>query len=137
MHYDYEYDRIVSFGELFSTKIISEYWAADGLANKWVDVRTVLKTDDLYRDANVDWELTPRLIRKAFDGKGLFLTQGFLGGTINNLTTTLGREGSDYTAAIIAYSMDAKEVTIWKDVPGVLNADPRLFPDAVMIKVVV
>jgi aspartate kinase len=134
MHYDYEYDRIVSFGELFSTKIISEYWAADGLANKWVDVRTVLKTDDLYRDANVDWELTPRLIRKAFDGKGLFLTQGFLGGTINNLTTTLGREGSDYTAAIIAYSMDAKEVTIWKDVPGVLNADPRLFPDAVMIK---
>ena len=135
MHFDFEYDQIVSFGELMATKIIADYWQKCGMTNSWVDIRKLLKTDDLYRDANVNWELTSELMRMTFaeSGAGLQLTQGFLGATINNLTTTLGREGSDYTAAIIAYAMDAEDVTIWKDVPGVLNADPRWYPDAVMI----
>ncbi|WP_088655293.1 aspartate kinase [Geofilum rhodophaeum] len=135
LHYDFEYDQVVSFGELFSTSIISDYWQKEALEHQWVDVKTVLKTDDLYRDANVDWELTQSRMQDTFDeAKGrLWLTQGFLGGTRSNLTTTLGREGSDYTAAIIAHTMGAASVSIWKDVPGVLNADPRWYPDAVKL----
>lgn len=135
LHYDFEYDQLVSFGELFSTSIISDYWQQAALQHQWVDVRTVLKTDDLYRDANVDWALTQKMMQATFDeaqGK-LWLTQGFLGGTRSNLSTTLGREGSDYTAAIIAHTMGASSVAIWKDVPGVLNADPRWYPDAVKL----
>lgn len=134
-HFDFEYDQIVSFGEMFSTKIVSDFWLASGLRNQWVDVRTVLKTDDLYRDANVDWELSSELMKETFlfAAESLYLTQGFLGGTLSNLTTTLGREGSDYSAAIIGYVLDATEVTIWKDVPGVLNADPRWYHEAVKI----
>ncbi len=135
LHYDFEYDQIVSFGELLSTLIVSAYLNYSGLKNQWVDVRRVLKTDDLYRDANVDWALTTRLMREvfSFEEHSFFVTQGFLGGTLSNLTTTLGREGSDYTAAIIGYALDAFRVSIWKDVPGVLNADPRYFAGAIKL----
>ncbi len=134
-HFDFEYDQIVSFGEMFSTKIVSDYWLKMALLNQWVDVRTVLKTDDLYRDANVNWELSAELMKETFqfEADSIYLTQGFLGGTLSNLTTTLGREGSDYSAAIFGYVLDATEVTIWKDVPGVLNADPRWYQEAVKI----
>lgn len=132
MHYDFEYDQIVSFGELFSTSIVCDYLISKGLKCVWTDSRTIIKTDDLYRDANVDWDLTKSQMVEAFtfQDADLYLTQGFLGGTLSNLTTTLGREGSDYTAAIIGHVMDAQGVTIWKDVPGVLNADPRWYPQA-------
>jgi aspartate kinase len=132
MHFDYEYDQIVSYGELLSTLIISAYLNYSGVQNIWVDIRQVLKTDDQYRAANVNWDLTNRLMAETFtfEGVSLYLTQGFLGGTISNLSTTLGREGSDYTAAIIGNVMNAGKVTVWKDVAGILNADPRIFPDA-------
>jgi aspartate kinase len=132
MHFDFEYDQIVSFGELLSTRIVSAYLDYSGINNKWVDVRHVLKTDDIYRDATVDWDLTPRLMQEtfSFEDVRLYVTQGFLGGTLSNITTTLGREGSDYTAAIIGNALNAESVTVWKDVPGILNADPRIFPDA-------
>jgi aspartate kinase len=132
MHFDYEYDQVVSFGEIFSTHIISAFLNTSGVNNKWVDVRHVLKTDDLYRDANVDWLMTEELMERTFSftETSLYLTQGFLGGTFSNISTTLGREGSDYTAAIIGYVLNAERVTVWKDVPGILNADPRIFPDA-------
>jgi aspartate kinase len=135
MHYDFEYDQIVSFGEMLSTSIIADYWMMEKLNCQLADARSILKTDDLYRDANVDWTLTARLVNETFNfnTKDIYLTQGFLGGTISNLTTTLGREGSDYTAAILGYVLNAKEVAIWKDVPGVLNADPRWYPAAVKI----
>lgn len=135
LHYDYEYDQVVSYGELLSTSIVADFWESEGLKCKWLDARGLLKTDDLYRDANVDWDFTSKLTKGLldFDNSPIYLTQGFLGGTISNLTTTLGREGSDYTAAIIGHVMDATEVTIWKDVPGVLNADPRWYPDAVKL----
>lgn len=135
MHFDYEYDQVVSYGELLSTAIIADYWESQELGCCWQDVRNLLKTDDLYRDANVDWELTSKCMKEAFQfvDTNLYLTQGFLGGTISNLTTTLGREGSDYTAAIIGHVMDARDVTIWKDIPGVLNADPRWYAGTVKI----
>lgn len=132
MHYDFEYDQLVSYGELFSTSIVSDFLVLCDINCKWMDSRTLLKTDDLYRDANVDWNLTTKMMQPAFNFKDadLYLTQGFLGGTLSNLTTTLGREGSDYTAAIIAHVMNGESVTIWKDVPGVLNGDPRWYTDA-------
>jgi aspartate kinase len=135
MHFDYEYDQIVSFGEVLSTQIISAWLNRMGVHNEWVDVRQVLKTDDLYRDANVNWDITTRLMTGAFsfENTSLYITQGFLGGTLSNISTTLGREGSDYTAAIIGYALSAEDVTVWKDVPGILNADPRIFPDATKI----
>ncbi len=131
MHFDFEYDQIVSYGELFSTLLLSSYLNYTSKFNKWIDVRQVLKTDDLFRDANVDWDLTEELMQETFtfSDVSLYVTQGFLGGTISNITTTLGREGSDYTAAIIGNVMNADSVTVWKDVPGILNADPRIFPD--------
>ncbi len=130
LNYDFEYDQIVPFGELMSTSIISAYLKFIGMDNAWVDVRKVLRTDDTYRSANVDWELTTAFMKEQFQGKRLFITQGFIGSTPNNLTTTLGREGSDYTGAIIAHALDAECLAIWKDVPGVLNADPRWYPNA-------
>jgi aspartate kinase len=137
LHSDYEYDQIVSFGEQFSTLIISTFLNHSGVTNKWVDVRQVLKTDDIYRDATVDWDMTSKLMQRVFtfDDVSLYVTQGFLGATLSNISTTLGREGSDYTAAIIGNVMNAEKVTVWKDVPGVLNADPRIFPDAQKIDV--
>jgi aspartate kinase len=129
LNFDYEYDQIVSFGELFSTLIISLYFNKIGLKNHWIDVRNCLKTDDLYREANVDWELSASLAKRifTFEFDDLYITQGFLGGTSTNQTTTLGREGSDYTAAILANLLDAENVSIWKNVPGILNADPDFF----------
>ncbi|MCA0131085.1 aspartate kinase [Winogradskyella alexanderae] len=125
--YNFVYDQTIGFGELISTTIISHYLNYKGLKNNWLDVRDFIKTDNYYRRANVNWELTQERISSSFDSSKLNITQGFLGSDANNFTTTLGREGSDYTAAIFAYCLNANSVTIWKDVPGVLNADPRYF----------
>ena len=132
-NYNFVYDQIVSFGELISTTIISHYMGFMGIKTQWIDVRNLIKTDNNYRDANVDWDTTQKLISKNVKKKILNVTQGFLGSDENNFTTTLGREGSDYTAAIFAYCLNAESVTIWKDVPGVLNADPRYFENAVLL----
>ncbi len=136
-NYDFDYDQIVSFGELLSTTLISGYLNIAGIPNTWLDARRVIRTDSTFREGRVDWETSARQIQDAVAagfGKGrVVLTQGFIGGTAENLTTTLGREGSDYSAAIIAHSLDAESVTIWKDVPGLLNADPKRFPDAVKL----
>jgi aspartate kinase len=136
--YDFEYDQIVSIGEMLSTKIVSAWLNEQGIKNLWKDVRDFLQTDNTYREGKVDWLLTERLAKEQlqpfFNQNGIIVTQGFIGVTSENFTTTLGREGSDYTAAIIAYVMDAECVTIWKDVPGVLNADPKWFDNTVMIE---
>jgi len=122
------YDQVVSYGEMISSKIISIYFSDQGLQNTWMDARQCIKTDDGFRDAKVDWEITQQKIEENVSPTGITITQGFLGAdSTNNFTTTLGREGSDYTAAIFAYCLNAESVTIWKDVPGVLNADPRYF----------
>jgi aspartate kinase len=122
------YDQVVCFGELISTTIISQYLSEEGMPNTWLDVRRCIMTEANFRDAKVDWEQTQNRISDIVSLKGITVTQGFLGSdTENNFTTTLGREGSDYTAAIFAYCLNADNVTIWKDVPGVLNADPRYF----------
>jgi len=132
-NYNFVYDQIVSFGEIVSTTIVSHYFNHAGLKNNWVDVRSFIKTDNTYRDANVDWGKTQQFISKGIKKKALNITQGFLGSDENNFTTTLGREGSDYTAAIFAYCLNAESVTIWKDVPGVMNADPRYFENAILL----
>jgi aspartate kinase len=124
--YDFIYDQVVSFGEMLSTRIVSAYLTAKDLSNTWLDVRGYIKTDSTYRDARIDWERTRTLVGK-LDRQKRYLTQGFLGSDPSGFTTTLGREGSDFTAAIFAYLLNADSVTIWKDVPGVLNADPRHF----------
>lgn len=128
------YDQVVSFGELISTAIVSAYLNEEGIPNTWLDVRHCVKTDDYYRSARVDWEATQKLIVEQVATKGITITQGFLGSEkTNNFTTTLGREGSDYTAAIFAYCLNGESVSIWKDVPGVLNADPRYFSDTTLL----
>ena len=132
-NYNFVYDQIVSFGEIISTTIVSHYFNYRGLKNQWIDVRELIKTDNNYRDAAVNWELTQKNISKNVKKKNLNNTQGFLGSDDNGFTTTLGREGSDYTAAIFAYCLNAESVTIWKDVPGVLNADPRYFDNAILL----
>ncbi|MCF6131757.1 aspartate kinase [Flavobacterium wongokense] len=132
-NYNFVYDQVVSFGEIVSTTIVSHYFNHAGLKNNWIDVRNFIKTNNNYRDADVDWEKTQQFISKGVKKKALNITQGFLGSDENNFTTTLGREGSDYTAAIFAYCLNAESVTIWKDVPGVLNADPRYFENAVLL----
>jgi len=132
-NYNFVYDQIVSFGEIISTTIISHYFNSRELKNEWLDVRNFIKTDNTYRDAIVDWDQTQALISKKVKRKVLNITQGFLGSDENNFTTTLGREGSDYTAAIFAYCLNAESVTIWKDVPGVMNADPRYFENATLL----
>jgi len=131
--YNFVYDQVIGFGELVSTTIISHFLKLKGFDNNWIDVRQLIKTDDYYRRANVNWDLTQQLITKHVDNAKLNITQGFIGSDKNNFTTTLGREGSDYTAAIIAYCLSADSVTIWKDVPGVLNADPRHFKNAQLL----
>ena len=128
--YAYEYDQIVSVGELLSTTIISAYLNECGFTNRWLDARDIIRTDNTHRNARVDWELTESMIQKEVSKELPVLTQGFIGCTSENFTTTLGREGSDFTAAILAHAAQAEEVVIWKDVPGVLNADPRFFEDA-------
>ncbi|QZT36598.1 aspartate kinase [Halosquirtibacter xylanolyticus] len=131
MNFDYEYDQIVSFGEILSTTLISEYLNFVGVKNSWIDIRPVLRTSENYREGNVDWNISSQNIQKQFvfteNHSMLYITQGFIASTYTNLTTTLGREGSDYSAAIIAHCLNAMSVTIWKDVEGVLNADPRYF----------
>ncbi|WP_378185840.1 aspartate kinase [Aquimarina sp. W85] len=126
--YDFIYDQIIGYGELMSSTILSAYLNERGCINKWIDARELIKTDSVYRDAGVLWEETQQRIR-TLSPKTWYLTQGFIGSDVNNFTTTLGREGSDYTASILAYCLNATSVTIWKDVPGVLTADPRLFKE--------
>lgn len=135
LDYDFEYDQIICFGELVSTQIVSEYLNSIGIENQWIDIRNCLRTDDRYRDATVDWELTEELVPEIFnfESQHIYLTQGFIGSTIANLTTTLGREGSDFTAAILGNVLNAESVTIWKDVPGVLSCDPKKMDGAVEI----
>ena len=132
-NYNFVYDQIVSYGELVSTTILSHFMSHKGIKTQWLDVRNFIKTDSNYRDAEVNWDLTKKNISKNVKGKILNITQGFLGSDENNFTTTLGREGSDYTAAIFAYCINAESVTIWKDVPGVMNADPRYFENASLL----
>jgi len=131
--YNYVYDQIICFGELLSTRIVSGYLSVLQIENHWLDVRNYIKTDSNYRDAKVDWTLTQQIVNERIDVKKLNITQGFLAGNDTENTTTLGREGSDYTAGILAYCLNAESVTIWKDVPGVLNADPRVFNDTTLL----
>lgn len=132
--FDYYYDQVVCIGELISTAIISNYLEEAGITNEWIDVRDIIRTDDNFRDANVDWKFTEGRIQEnivtAFQDINMVLTQGFIGATDENESTTLGREGSDYTAAIFANLLNAQQLTIWKDVESVMNADPKQFPDA-------
>ncbi len=135
--YDYYYDQVVCIGELLSTTIISSYLNETGVINKWFDVRDVIRTDDNFRDANVDWDFTSSKVSDSvvplFSDYTILLTQGFIGATDENESTTLGREGSDYTAAVFANMLNAESQTIWKDVESVMNADPKQFPDAQQI----
>ncbi len=143
-NYNYEYDRIVSTGEMVSTQILSTYLTETGLSNRLFPAQKLIITDATFRDARVDWIMSVQTIQEQLspflkpetghDKPSLVITQGFLGGTPQGFTTTLGREGSDYTAAIIAYALQASEVVIWKDVPGLLNADPKLLKNAVLLK---
>ena len=126
-HPAFVYDQVVSFGELLSTSIVCAYLNHVGIAAEWIDARSCVKTDSFYRSAHLDWDRTQKAIQEQVKGPVLKISQGFIGSDDNNFTTTLGREGSDYSAAIFAYCLGATDVTIWKDVPGVLNADPRVF----------
>jgi len=136
-HFDYYYDQIVSCGELFSTAIMSHLLLDNQCRVKWVDVRDILRTDNNFRDATIDWAYTTQQfnshILPLFDNFDIVITQGYIGATDENESTTLGREGSDYSAAIFAHLGDAESVTIWKDVDAVMSADPRKFPDAEII----
>ncbi|WP_437919574.1 aspartate kinase [Sphingobacterium sp. LRF_L2] len=134
--YDYLFDQIVSLGEIVSSKILTAYAKQEELPVKWVDARDFIFTDNTYREAAVDWEKTEEKIRRdlpAILDREVIITQGFIGSTSENFTTTLGREGSDYSAAIFASCLNAEEITIWKDVPGVLNADPKWFDHTELI----
>ncbi|MGZ8554106.1 MAG: aspartate kinase [Chitinophagaceae bacterium] len=132
--YDYYYDQVVCVGELLSTAIVSHYLNETGISNKWLDVRDIIRTDDNFRDATIDWDYTRSKVEEVIvphlENPGIVLTQGFIGATDENESTTLGREGSDYTAAVFANILDAESQTIWKDVESVMNADPKQFPDA-------
>ncbi len=133
---DFIYDQIVSLGELLSTRIVEAYLRANGLKTKWIDARSYLKSDNQYREAGIDWDLSSDLINNELPKileNNIIITQGFIACTSENYTTTLGREGSDYTAAIFANILNAESVTIWKDVPGVLTADPKIFEGAVKL----
>lgn len=135
LNYDFDYDQIICFGELLSTSIINHYLNESEVKCKWMDIRRSLKTDNTWREAKIDWELSTNLVNNdfVFNGERILITQGFLGSTINDQSTSLGREGSDYTAAVLAHMLRADHVTIWKDVPGVLNADPKYFDDTVLL----
>ena len=140
--YDYYYDQLVCVGELLSTAIVSHYLNEEGIDNKWMDVRDILRTDDNFRDANIDWEYTEKKVEQLYEQStvngqqstvNILLTQGFIGSTDENESTTLGREGSDYTAAVFANLLNAESLAIWKDVEGVMSADPKQFPNAQLI----
>lgn len=126
--FSFNYDQIVSIGEMLSTKIMSAYLSEKGFKNSWLDARGIIRTDNKYRNAKIDWKQTITFCKDKITYFPI-ITQGFIGGTSENFTTTLGREGSDFTAAILAFALDVKQVIIWKDVDGVLNADPRFFED--------
>lgn len=132
--YDYYYDQVVCAGELLSTAIVSAYLNEAGILNQWMDVRDIFRTDDDFRDANIDWAFTQTAVSNvvvpALQQHRIVLTQGFIGATDENESTTLGREGSDYSAAVFANMLDAESQTIWKDVESVMNADPKKFPEA-------
>ncbi len=132
--FNYVYDQIICFGEALSTKIVSAYLRKVGIENTWFDVRNYIKTDSNYRDAKVNWKLTQEIITTKIDATKLNITQGFIAANDTENTTTLGREGSDYTAGIFAYCLNATSVTIWKDVEGVLNADPRVFTETTLLE---
>lgn len=134
--FDFEYDQLIGFGELVSSQMVSCYLQSAGIANRWIDIRGCLRTDDKFREASVNWKWSEMLVNNTFrfPENRVYVTQGFIGSTVANLTTTLGREGSDFTAAILGNLLNAESVTIWKDVPGVLNADPKLFPETVLLK---
>ncbi len=136
LNYDFEYDQIVSTGEMVSTEIVATYLNHLGRITKWIDAGHYIRTNDTWREGVIDWELTRRLLPQAFqfNENTVCLTQGFIGATNFNLTTTLGREGSDYTAAILANVMNAESVTIWKDVPGIMNADPHKYAKTYMLE---
>ena len=136
-NYSFEYDQIVSLGEVISSKIISAYLFEQGFSSGWADSRELVRTNNQYQEGKVDWEKTEEMVKSKlitqFSTTDIVITQGFVGHTPEGFTTTLGREGSDYTAGIYAYSSDAESVTIWKDVPGMLNADPKYFSDTVKL----
>ena len=136
--YDFEYDQIAGFGELLSSLMVHHYLKDNGIENKWYDARTLIRTDKAFRTAGINWQITKdqvnTVLKPYLKKKGsIAVTQGFIGSTDNTINTTLGREGSDYSAAIFASVLDAEEVIFWKDVPGVLNADPRFYPDAIKL----
>lgn len=131
-NYNFVYDQVVSCGEMISTKIVSEYLNDIQFTNQWLDARDYIKTDDSYRDGNVNWEKTEEFI-STLNPDICYVTQGFIGSDNNNFTVTLGREGSDYSAAIFAYCLNASAMTIWKDVPGVMTGDPRIFKDVTLL----
>lgn len=136
--FDYYYDQVVCCGEMLSSMIVSAYLNEAGIKNTWTDVRDIIRTDDNFREANVDFDFTQKMINQRilplFNTANIVITQGFIGSTDENESTTLGREGSDYSAALLANMVNAESVTIWKDVEGVMNADPREFADATFIK---
>jgi aspartate kinase len=137
--FDYYYDQVVCVGELLSTSIISHFLNEENILNEWQDVRDILRTDDNFRDAGVDIGVTEKRIVDSWQltvdaGMNIIVTQGFIGSTDENESTTLGREGSDYTAALFANMLNAESLTIWKDVEGVMNADPKQFPEAQLIQ---
>jgi aspartate kinase len=138
-NYDFEYDQIISLGEVLSTKIINNYLQEESFKSTWVDARKLIRTNDRWREARVDWEVSENLIQGEINatfekGNRILVTQGFIGHEAEGNTTTLGREGSDFTAAIFAYCLNATDVTIWKDVPGMLNADPKYFDNTVLLE---
>ncbi|NQZ36265.1 MAG: aspartate kinase [Crocinitomicaceae bacterium] len=137
-NFDFEYDQIVSLGEVLSTKIVTAYVRQEGIAAKWMDARELIRTDHQYREAELHWEKTTSNFQERFmpefDQNDVLITQGFIGHTSEGFTATLGREGSDFSAGIIAYCCDAEDVTIWKDVPGMLNADPKWFDNTVKLE---
>lgn len=135
--YDYIYDQIVPIGELMSSTILAAYLATIGIRCTWIDARDIIKTDNIYREGSIIWDSTVKnaksILHSAFEENDVVITQGFIGSTSDNNTVTLGREGSDFSAAILSYCIDAEDMTIWKDVPGVLSADPRLFDNVVKL----
>lgn len=135
---DYIYDQVISVGELISTRILAAYLQKAGMDAVWVDIRDVIRTDNTYRDAIIDWNFTRsavnEIVKPLTDSGKKVVVQGFIGGTSENFTTTLGREGSDYTASVLANCLDAEKLIIWKDVPGIMTADPRLFKDVTLLE---
>lgn len=132
-NYNFVYDQVVCYGEIVSTTILNYFFNEQNIESIWIDARNMIKTDTTYRDGSVDWEKTENNIKNQIQSERLYITQGFIGSDANHFSVTLGREGSDYSAAIFAYCLNAGSVTIWKDVPGVLNADPRYFDDTILL----